>query len=80
MYSENDKSRWSKLLERLQGGQARGEDDVDCAFLEAVPNVDRLVTWGILNPFGPTVESLCLATDPSGKIKVVFVKPTRRQL
>jgi hypothetical protein len=75
MFSENDKSRWSKLLDRLQDEQPREEEDVeDCAFLEAAPNVERLMTWGILNPFGPTVESLCLATDPSGKAKVIFVK------
>ncbi len=75
MFSENDKSSWSKLLDRLQDGQPKEEEDVeDCAFLEAAPSVERLMTWGILNPFGPTVESLCLATDPSGKAKVIFLK------
>jgi hypothetical protein len=75
MVADQDKTRWSRLLEQMQSPQPEGGADVeDCTLLEAAPEIDRLVTWGILNPLGPTVESLCLATDPSGKAKVIFVK------
>jgi hypothetical protein len=45
-----------------------------CEFLEEEPKIDRLLTCGILNPLGPTVNSLCLVTYPTGKTEVIFVK------
>jgi hypothetical protein len=75
MFGNRHKRRWSKLLERLQGGETQiGADVEDCTFLEAAGEIDRLMTWGILNPLGPTVASLCLAIDPSGKARVIFLK------
>src|SRR5262249_47978794 len=75
MFTSRDRSRWSTLLKDLHGGQPEREAAAkDCTFLEAVPEINRLVTWGILNPLGPTVGSLCLVADPSGKVEVVFVK------
>jgi hypothetical protein len=71
----NQDARWSRLLKHLERLHSQGGADVeDCTFVEAAPTIERVLTWGILNPLGPTVASLCLAADPSGNAKVIFVK------
>lgn len=75
VFASQEKARWAMLLECLQANRhtenASGIED--CEFLEEEPKIDRLLTWGILNPFGPTVNSLCLVADPTGKTDVIFV-------
>jgi len=46
----------------------------NCDFLEDARVIERILTWGILNPFGPTVNSLCLTADPTEEIELIFVK------
>ena len=64
------------LSERLQANRhnenASGIEG--CEFLEEESKIDRLLTWGILNPLGPTVNSLCLVADPTRNTEVIFVK------
>src|SRR5439155_15853 len=70
------KARWATLLERLKAN--RHSEDASgiegCHFLEEGAKIDRLLTWGILNPLCPTVNSLCLVADPTGNTEIIFVK------
>jgi hypothetical protein len=75
MFDNRNNSRWSRLLGDLQRRPLeKGANVEDSRFLETAREIDRVLTWGILNPLGPTVASLCLATDPSCKVRVIFVK------
>src|SRR5690349_10694458 len=79
MFIPRERVQWADLPESLQDAQSSSSHGKrlvveGCEFLEAAPKIDRLLTWGILNPFGPTVESLCLATDPSETWEVLFGK------
>jgi hypothetical protein len=68
------RERWSKLLDELKQQDRALEGIGDCEFLERGGKIQRLLTWGILNPFGPTVNSLCLAAAPTGENGVLFAK------
>lgn len=47
----------------------------DLEFLDPGAKIERLVTWGLLlGGDDPIVESLCLATDPSGNERVLIRK------
>ena len=76
VFNAPGKAQWTMLLDRLQASRfAENVSSVEgCEFLEEEPKIDRLLTWGILNPLGSTVNSLCLVTDPTGKADVIFMK------
>src|SRR5438067_8050189 len=80
MFTPQDNIQWTRLFESLQDLRSLHPQQGErlavegCEFLEAAPKIDRLLTWGILNPFGPTIESLCVAIDPTETREVLFVK------
>jgi hypothetical protein len=62
------------LIRALRSPSPNGHPIDGCEFLERATKIQRLLTWGILNPFGPTVESLCVAADPLAKTGILFAK------
>jgi len=76
IFSFRGKTQWATLLDRLKANRpTENASGIEASeFLEVAPQIDRLLTWGILNPAGPTVNSLCLVADPTGKTEMIFVK------